>query len=149
MHVPAFFNCQIFVNEEPGLRVESSGTFRELTNSMRSQPRFGVGVNDGVTVAVGVWVGRGVRVGEAVHVGRGVFVGVRVQVGMGVRVAVGVTESAAIKACRCAVRTAEVEAAERSMVGVEEGVGTVGDRVCGAAGGETTVNTAVAGDGGV
>lgn len=43
--------------------------------------------------------------------------------GMGVRVAVGVAESAAMKACLCAVRAMDVAIVLRSMVGVNEGVG--------------------------
>ncbi len=71
------------MNWEPAEKAELSGTVMSLTNSMRSQPRFAVGVGDwnGVRVAVGVLVG--VRVG--VKVGVGVRDGVKVGVRDGVR----------------------------------------------------------------
>lgn len=64
-----FFKRQILVNDEPGRKTVLSGTVTSLTNSMRSQPRFGVDVR--------VW--KGVRVGVSVRVGvtEGVRVGVR------------------------------------------------------------------------
>ncbi len=97
MQVPLFFKRQIFVKEEPGANTELSGIVRSSTNSIRSQPRFGVGVGDwnGVRVAVGVFVGVLVGVREGVNVADGVKVGVRegVTVGVceGVTVAVFVT----------------------------------------------------------
>ena len=98
MHVPAFLNRQIFVNELPDIRIELSGTVKLSTNSIRSQPRLGVGVRvgvlDGVTVDVFVGgrveVGCGVLVGRTVDVGSGVRVGVSVCVIVGVKVFVGV-----------------------------------------------------------
>ena len=82
--MPAFFNRQTLVNELPGAKMELSGTVRSAINSIRSQPRFGVGVGDrnGVRVGVRVGVREGVivRVGEAVADGVSVLVGVRVGV---------------------------------------------------------------------
>ena len=76
--MPEFFNRQTFVNELPGPKVELSGTVRSATNSMRSQPRLGVGVRDwnGVRVGVREGVAVGVRVGVRVGVLEGVKVGV-------------------------------------------------------------------------
>jgi hypothetical protein len=95
-----FFKRHTFVKEDPGENTESSGMVRSSTNSMRSQPRFGVGVGDwnGVRVAVGVFVGvlvgvrEGVNVADGVNVGvrEGVIVGVNVFVTVGVRVGVEV-----------------------------------------------------------
>ena len=88
VQVPLFFKRQTFVNWEPGVKMESSGTVRSATNSMRSHPRLGVGVGDwnGVLVRVGVLVG--VREGVSVRVGvrEGVTVGVREGVSVGVKV---------------------------------------------------------------
>jgi hypothetical protein len=96
--VPAFFNLQTLVNELPGAKTELSGTVRSATNSIRSQPRLGVGVGDwngvrvGVRVLVGVLVGvlDGVAVADGVNVDvrEGVTVGVNVFVLVGVRVGV-------------------------------------------------------------
>ena len=98
MHVPLFFKRHTFVNEEPGAKTELSGMVRSPTNSIRSQPRLGVGVGDrngvrvGVRVLVGVFVGvrEGVRVADGVNVGvrEGVTVGVNVFVLVDVRVGV-------------------------------------------------------------
>ena len=89
-----FFKRQTLVNCECGEKTEPSGTVKSCTNSIRSQPRFAVGVGDwnGVRVAVGVLVG--VRVGVKVLVGvrDGVNVGVRDGVSVGVKVFVGVRE---------------------------------------------------------
>lgn len=100
MHVPLFFRRQTLVKVEPGANTELSGIVRSPTNSMRSQPRFGVGVGDwngvrvGVAVLVGVLVGvkEGVNVAEGVNVGvrEGVLVGVNVFVIVDVRVGVEV-----------------------------------------------------------
>lgn len=98
MQVPLFLSLQIFVKAEPGVNSELSGTVRSAINSIRSQPRFGVGVGDwmGVRVGVRVLVGVGVRVADGVKVGvrvgvtLGVNVGVFVGVREGVKVRVGV-----------------------------------------------------------
>ena len=79
--------------------------------------KLAVGVNVTVGMDVNVEVGREVRVGEGVQVGRGVLVEVRVHT-MGVRVNVGVADNAAIKACICAVRTADVARTLWFTVGV-------------------------------
>ena len=90
--VPAFFSRQTLVNELPGAKTEPSGTVRSSTNSIRSQPRLGVGVGDwyGVLVGVGVCVGVlvGVLLGVNVSVNVGVNVGVKVAVFVGVCVGV-------------------------------------------------------------
>jgi len=92
VQVPLFFNRQTFVNELPGVNVDPSGMVTSPTNSIRSQPRFGVGVGDwnGVRVGVNVLVGVdvGVKVGVNVGVFVGVFDGVNVNVLVGVRVGV-------------------------------------------------------------
>ena len=92
VQVPLFFNRQTFVNELPGANVDPSGMVTSPINSMRSQPRFGVGVGDWNGVRVGVNVLVGVDVGVKVSVNVGVFVGVfdgvNVNVLVGVRVGV-------------------------------------------------------------
>ena len=70
MQVPVFFNRQTLVNELPGAKTKLSGMVRSATNSMRSQPRLGVGVGDRNGVRVGVRVG--VREGVIVPVGEAV-----------------------------------------------------------------------------
>src|SRR5215212_3867625 len=78
VQVPAFFKRQTFVKEEPGANTELFGTFKLSTNSMRSQPRFGVGVGDlNAAVGVRVWFGVLVGVREGVHVAEGEIVAVR------------------------------------------------------------------------
>ena len=69
--MPAFLNLQIFVKELPGIRIELSGTVKLLTNSIRSQPRFGVGL--GLNVCFGSGVEVTVSVSAAIEVD--VFVG--------------------------------------------------------------------------
>lgn len=85
---PEFFSRHIFVNLLPGAKVDPSGTVTSSTNSMRSHPRFGVGVGDwnGVRVGVSVFVGVFVDVLLGVNVGvaEGVSVGVKVAVLVGV-----------------------------------------------------------------
>ena len=87
-----FFKRQTFVNWDCGEKIAPSGTVKSWMNSMRSQPRFGVGVGDWNGVRVGVSVLVGVRDGVNVNVGvlAGVFVGVKVLVGVFVGVYVGV-----------------------------------------------------------
>lgn len=67
--MPTFFNRQTFVNEAPGAKTELRGTVTSVTNSIRSQPRLGVGVRVTVPVADGVGVRVGVREGVKVKVG--------------------------------------------------------------------------------
>lgn len=86
--MPLFLNRQTFVKLEPGVNVELSGTVTSRTNSIRSQPRFGVGVRVWNGVRVGVNVRVGVIVGVRDGVREGVMLGVNVR--EGVAVAVGV-----------------------------------------------------------
>lgn len=65
-HVPAFLNLQIFVKELPGIRIELSGTVKLWTSSIRSQPRFGVGL--GLTICFGTAVKVRVCVSAAIEV---------------------------------------------------------------------------------
>ena len=66
--MPAFFNLQIFVKELPGIRIELSGTVKLLTNSIRSQPLFGVGLGLDVCFGSGVEVRACVSAGIEVEV---------------------------------------------------------------------------------
>ena len=86
--MPAFRNRQTLVNALPGEKTELSGTVRSATNSIRSQPRLGVGVRvtNGVRVGVREGVRVAVRVGVSVGVREGVKVGVRDGVNVGVKV---------------------------------------------------------------
>lgn len=72
MQVPTLRSRQTFVKDAPGTKVDPSGTVTSVTNSARSQLRFGVGVLVGpivgVKVRVGVRVGVNVRVGVRVGV---------------------------------------------------------------------------------
>lgn len=77
-----FFNRQIFVKREPGVKVELSGTVTSRTSSIRSHPRFGVGVRVWKGVCVGVVVGAREGVSDGVTLGVGVLVGVKVSVGV-------------------------------------------------------------------
>jgi len=87
--VPEFLNLQTLVNELPGAKTELSGTFRLLTNSMRSQVLLGVGVRVGLGVNVYVGVKVNVNVGVGVLVGANVCEGVTEAVAVEVDVFVG------------------------------------------------------------
>ena len=67
--MPTFFSRQTLVNEVPAAKTELRGTVTSEMNSIRSQPRFGVGVRVTVPVAVRVGVRVGVRDGVNVKVG--------------------------------------------------------------------------------
>jgi hypothetical protein len=69
VHVPTFFSRQTLVKKVPGAKAELRGTVTSATNSIRSQPRLGVGVRVTVPVAVHVGVRVGVRDGVNVDVG--------------------------------------------------------------------------------
>jgi hypothetical protein len=86
VQVPLFLSRQIFVNFEPGVNVELSGTVTSLTKVMRSQPRLGVGVRVKNGVRVGVNVLVGVTVGVRDGVCEGVMLGVNVCEGEAVAV---------------------------------------------------------------
>ena len=67
--MPTFFNRQTLVNEASDAKTELRGTVTSAMNSIRSQPRLGVGVRVTVGVAVRVGVRVGVRDGVKVKAG--------------------------------------------------------------------------------